>query len=135
MQLAGATTLALLCKKASLREAVASRESIPALLSAMRNVRHDKAVQRAAMKALFRMSFSSVVRDTLSQRGGDAITHIVEAMRFHPDDGPLQRMAIVTLLQLSKQEGLLKIAQRDAVSYVILAMNNFASVDNVAQVS
>lgn len=87
------------------------------------------------MKVLFRMSFSEAVREILAGRSGDAITHIVEAMRFHPDDGPLQRMAIITLLQFSKNEALLKVAQREAVSYVILAMNNFVSVDNVAQVS
>lgn len=55
-------------------------------------------------------------------------------MRFHPDDGPLQRIAILALLQFSKNQTLLKIAQRDAVSYVILALNKFSTNAIIAQV-
>eukprot|EP01126_Amoeba_proteus_P029691 TRINITY_DN2931_c0_g1_i2.p1 TRINITY_DN2931_c0_g1~~TRINITY_DN2931_c0_g1_i2.p1 ORF type:complete len:894 (-),score=253.91 TRINITY_DN2931_c0_g1_i2:1392-4073(-) len=135
VQLAGCTAFGLFCKKELLRKQMASQDVILALLGTLKNVRHDREVLRAAMKAFFRLAFSVSTRERIAKFGEEVISQMVEGMKNHSDYGPLQRMGIITLLQLSKDETMLKFAQRDAVSQIILVMNTFTNDENISRVA
>jgi len=133
VQLAGATALALLSKVAAYRQVIARKGGIQLLNVALRQHRQIVPIHRAVIKAIFRLSFNEQNRVKLGEL--KIVNEIVESMKVNQQSGPLQWIAILCLLQLSKNPKLREIIQTKAVSYIIQARNKFADVPHIYRVA
>jgi len=134
VQLGGCTAVGLSSKLSSNRLNIGkSNRGIPLIKTAMQTHRSSIGLQRAAIKASFRLSFNKLVREKIG--ADEIVTEIAEAMKAHQEHAPLQRGAIICLLQLSKTPALRDRIQKDCVSLMIQARNRFSEIQHVASVA
>eukprot|EP01125_Pyxidicula_operculata_P014219 TRINITY_DN4735_c0_g2_i1.p1 TRINITY_DN4735_c0_g2~~TRINITY_DN4735_c0_g2_i1.p1 ORF type:complete len:1181 (+),score=400.15 TRINITY_DN4735_c0_g2_i1:34-3576(+) len=126
--LAISTTLALLSKRAAVRNEIQQHRGGLLLLSAMDDHKQDVPVQRACVKAIYRLTFNKKIRELL---GPAAIDAIVKTMQLHPEEAALQRACILSLIQFAKTPDFISLMQRVAVTSIVSAMKRFNDVENV----
>jgi hypothetical protein len=130
---AGITAVALLAKIATNRMIISKNKAIPLLVNALQNHRDAAPIQKAVFKALFRISANKMIRENLIQK--PVIQEIVEVMKYHNSNIPVQRSAIICLLQFAKHPPLRTVIQQEAVSHIVMAHNKFNDVVHFQKVS
>jgi hypothetical protein len=133
VQLAGATALAILSKMTAYRQLIPKKGGMQLLLTALRTHRQIVPIQRAVLKAIFRLSFNEQNRVKLGEQ--KIVSEIMESMKVNHHSGPLQRIAILCLLKLTKNKKLKEIIQTKAVSLIIQARNKFSDIPHIHSVA